>query len=64
MKLSKIDFKALTSVFAFAFLTLSSFAQCCPPPPPTGIPLDGGASILIGAAVAYGVREISKKKKI
>ena len=33
------------------------------PPPPESIPIDGGASILIGAGVAYGVKKIYDRRK-
>ena len=37
-----------------------------PPPPDTdpGIPIDGGASLLVGAAVVYGVKKYKDRKQV
>lgn len=33
-----------------------------PPPPPSGVPLDGGLSLLMAAGAAVGAKAIRKKK--
>ncbi len=34
-----------------------------PVTPPTAVPLDGGASLLLASGVAYGVRELRRRRK-
>ena len=34
-----------------------------PSPPPTGVPLDGGASLLLAAGAAYGLRRLRKTQR-
>jgi hypothetical protein len=45
---------------SMAFL-LYSYIYAAPPPPP-GVPLDGGISFLIISAVGYGAHKISKEQ--
>jgi hypothetical protein len=56
-----------------AFLLLTFICITCtvvvkaqtedPPPPDSGVPIDGGASLLVGAAVVYGVKKYKDRKK-
>ncbi|MGI4832689.1 MAG: PID-CTERM protein-sorting domain-containing protein [Janthinobacterium lividum] len=32
-------------------------------PPPTAVPLDGGASLLLAGGVAYGLRQLRQRRK-
>ena len=32
-------------------------------PPPTSVPLDGGASLLLAGGVAYGLRQLRQRRK-
>lgn len=59
-------------VFVLSFATLAAIADEPPPfdniddegdPIPAGIPVDGGASLLLAAGVAYGIKRASKKKQ-
>ena len=34
-----------------------------PTPPPTAVPLDGGASLLLAGGVAYGLRQLRQRRK-
>ena len=41
--------------------TCIDYVGPCDPPPPA--PIDGGASLLVGAGIAYGMKKIRDKKK-
>ena len=55
----KIDLKYTLS---FAVLFISHLIMAQPPAPPA-TPIDGGLSILLGAAGVLGLRKIMKSKK-
>jgi hypothetical protein len=40
---------------------LVALAQADPGGDPDGVPIDGGISLLVGAAVVYGVKALRKK---
>ncbi len=33
-----------------------------PPPPPVGLPIDGGIAFLLGSGLVYAVSKLNKKK--
>jgi hypothetical protein len=47
---------------SLVFSALGAFAQSGPPPGPGG-PIDGGASLLVIGAAAYGYKKMRDKKK-
>jgi len=54
----------LTLTLILSFVTIG---YCDEPPPfnpgaPQGIPIDGGAVLLLGAAVGYGIKKVNDKK--
>jgi hypothetical protein len=53
-------FIVFVSALASQLMLTDVFAQA---PPPPGVPIDGGITIIIGAAIAYGVREKLKSKE-
>lgn len=58
-------------VFSALFLSIMNTVNAQPGPPPypecpdpyTACPIDGGASLLLGAGVAYGMKKIRDNKK-
>lgn len=71
MKNNRIS-KQLFFVIAFLTLPLMMYAQDSGPGFPGGngggapdgeVPIDGGASLLAGAAVAYGLKKAREKKR-
>jgi hypothetical protein len=48
-------------VVLISLLPLVAFAQADPGGDPDGVPIDGGISVLVGAAVVYGVKALRKK---
>ena len=73
----KIFYRALTLIFFIITCSTFLFAQGCPEGDPCfpeegegpggegidGAPIDGGASILIAAGVAYGLKKANDKRK-
>jgi hypothetical protein len=63
MKANLLKITAL-SVLLITLLPLISAAT---PPPPLegdpGVPIDGGASLLVGAAVVYGMKKLRNRKQ-
>ena len=59
--------KQITLVFIISFFSIVSFAQTNPPDGGSGggtvndVPLDGGLTLLVAGALAYGIKH---KKKI
>lgn len=56
--------KLLLSIF-FVLIGFSAYSKDPVPPgppPPVGVPIDGGLSLLIISGVAYGVYELRRKK--
>jgi hypothetical protein len=56
----------IIKIIKFA-LTATLMLTVCPqlfaaPPPPPGVPLDAGISLLVVAAVGYGANKIIKEK--
>jgi hypothetical protein len=54
----------LTLTFTLGFVTIG---YCDEPPPfnpdqPQGIPIDGGALLLLGSAVGYGIKKVNERK--
>ena len=50
-------------------LGISTISICSDPPPfnnngPQGIPIDCGASILLGAGAAYGIKKVRNKSQV
>lgn len=70
----KIIKKILLNIF-FVLISFEALSQGKPnppcgtppcgkgPPPPVGLPIDGGLSFLIIAGTAYGIYESRKRKK-
>jgi hypothetical protein len=57
----------LAGVLLVGFTTSSALAQGSGGPvpgtiPPTGVPLDGGASLLVAGGVAYGLKCLRRRK--
>jgi hypothetical protein len=48
-------------VLLISLLPLVALAQADPGGDPDGVPIDGGISLLVGAAVVYGVKALRKK---
>jgi hypothetical protein len=59
MKNKLLNLFALTAVASL----LPSFAAFAQAPPPPGAPIDGGASLLIAAGVALGVKKLVDRKR-
>jgi hypothetical protein len=63
--MSKTLLGKLVLIFALAILPFLAIAQ---PPPleddPGQVPIDGGASFLVGAAVVYGAKKLKDRKKL
>jgi len=56
----------LTLTLTLGFVTIG---YCDEPPPfnpdqPQGIPIDGGALALLGAAVGYGIKKVKKSDAV
>ena len=75
-KFEKITYRVLLLVVFAVFLSAYANAQAtgpCDPfdpepgcenyDPDTNVPIDGGASILVAAGVAYGIKKIHDKRK-
>ena len=64
--MSKCINKFLLSIFfvLISFVTYAGDPVPTPagPPPPPGLPIDGGLSFLIISGVAYGIYELRRKK--
>ncbi len=61
LPLDKILFIAI--IIGLILFPSAIFSQGAPPPPtPTGVPIDGGISALIGGMVAYGLYKNKQKK--
>ena len=46
-------------ISGFMMLTAASvYAQIEPPPPPGGVPVDGGVSFLVAAGALYGAKKL------
>lgn len=50
----------IVSVFALLFVLQPQLFAA--PPPPPGVPIDGGLSFLVVAAVGYGATKFHKKE--
>lgn len=72
--IKKILPKVLLILFVLAASSGAIFAQCDPDDPgtpgdcdeefdPDNVPIDGGASVLIAAGVAYGLKKVHDKRK-
>ena len=53
--------------FSFMLICLVAYAEIPPTPPqsappPPGLPIDGGLSLLLISGVAYGIFELKRKK--
>lgn len=57
--IQKISQSILTIII---FLGSYNYAIAGPPPPP-GVPIDGGVSILAAAAIGYGAYKMRKRKE-
>jgi hypothetical protein len=61
-------FRILIVSVCFLFISISAYSQKGPPlppigpPPPVGLPIDGGLSYLLIAGAAYGVYKLKKKQ--
>ena len=61
--------KQFLLLFVFSIITLSAFAQTNPPDGGGGdgtvndVPLDGGLTLLVAGAVAYGIKHKKKLTK-
>jgi hypothetical protein len=59
--------------FSFMLIGTVAFAEKEPPlpnkpgqsavPPPPGLPIDGGLSLLLASGIAYGIYSLKRKKK-
>lgn len=54
--------KKLVLIVTICFAPCLAFAQPDPGDDPDPVPIDGGASVLVAAAIAYGVKAMKKKK--
>ncbi|MBI1193707.1 MAG: hypothetical protein GC205_11120 [Bacteroidetes bacterium] len=43
--------------------TQAVYAQIGPPPPGGGAPVDGGASLLVAAGIAYGAKKLRDSRR-
>lgn len=61
--------KQFLLLFVFSIISLSAFAQTNPPDGGSGsgtvndVPLDGGLTLLVAGAVAYGIKHKKKHTK-
>jgi hypothetical protein len=62
---SQIDFSAGGSNLQQMFSDLSAAVEDGPDPgaPPTGLPVDGGLSLLLAAGIGYGANRLRKNRK-
>ena len=62
---SQIDFSNGGSNLQQMFSDLSAAVEVGPDPgpPPTGLPVDGGLSLLLAAGVGYGANRLRKNRK-
>ncbi|MBB6459680.1 PID-CTERM protein-sorting domain-containing protein [Flammeovirga kamogawensis] len=52
-----MNIKFLLSLVTLLFISIL-FVHAQPPPPPgEGVPIDGGATLLIASGVAYGIKK-------
>ncbi len=52
----------LIGVVAYSQKKLPTPEEGGAPPPPVGLPIDGGLSLLLISGVAYGIFELKRKK--
>lgn len=50
-------------IVLLAIFVLAPMVAMATPPPDDPTPIDGGATLLVGAAVAYGVKKYRNKKR-
>lgn len=55
--------KNIRSLILFCLLMLSGLVATAQPDLPEDVPIDGGASILAAAGLAYGAKKIIDKRK-
>ena len=62
---SQIDFSNGGSNLQQMFSELSAAVEVGPDPgpPPTGLPVDGGLSLLLAAGIGYGANRLRKNRK-
>ncbi|MDF1517565.1 MAG: hypothetical protein P1P79_06435 [Lutibacter sp.] len=64
--------KAFVFCFSFMLISLVAYAKkpvhpphpelANSPPPPPGLPIDGGLSLLLASGVVYGIYSLKRKK--
>lgn len=59
-------YQIATTIFLLVIILLPTIVLAQGPPDPgddPGTPIDGGASLLVGAAAAYGIKKVREKRK-
>jgi len=56
----KNTFSLLSLIFTACLVSIPAMAQLDPPP---GIPLDGGASLLVAAGIGFGIKKYVDYRK-
>lgn len=73
--MNRKNVKVFILCFSFMLLSIVAFAETPPqpgqkskdgpsalPPPPVGLPIDGGLSLLLASGMAYGIYSLKRKK--
>lgn len=68
--MNRKNIKIMMLCFSFMLISLVTYAEIEPPkpelansPPPPGMPIDGGLSLLLASGVAFGIYALKRKKE-
>ena len=69
--MNRKNIKIMMLCFSFMLISLVTYAEIEPPkpelanspPPPVGLPIDGGLSLLLASGVAFGIYALKRKKE-
>ena len=70
--MNRKNIKVFIGCFSLMLFSMVAYAETPPtpgqksndgtPPPPPGLPIDGGLSLLLASGVAYGIYSLKRKK--